>query len=95
MSSAEAAIHVIITGRVQGVGYRAWTVEQAQSRGLNGWVRNRRDGTVEAVFSGDADMLDAMLQACTDGPPLAQVVDIQRAAYDMLSEAGFTARATV
>jgi acylphosphatase len=46
------AAHVRIVGRVQGVGYRAWTVDEARRRGLSGWVRNRSDGDVEAVFSG-------------------------------------------
>ena len=47
------SVHVSIEGRAQGVWYRAWTVEQAEKRSLSGWVRNRRDGSVEAVFSGD------------------------------------------
>ena len=66
-------VHVIIAGRVQGVGYRAWTEDEAVARGLRGWVRNRRDGTVEAVFSGkDADV-DDMLEACRQGPDMAAV----------------------
>ncbi|MBT6510918.1 MAG: acylphosphatase, partial [Rhodospirillaceae bacterium] len=50
----ERKVRVCITGRVQGVWYRAWTTEEASELGLDGWVRNRRDGTVEAVFAGDA-----------------------------------------
>ena len=53
------ARHVIVLGRVQGVGYRAWTEREAQARGLQGWVRNRHDGTVEAVFAGPADAVRA------------------------------------
>ena len=64
----EAAIHVIIHGRVQGVGYRAWTEHKAKLRGLSGWVRNRRDGTVEAVFAGPADAVEAMVADCNRGP---------------------------
>jgi len=63
-----------INGRVQGVWFRAWTAETAQSLGLCGWVRNRRDGSVEAVISGAAASVDAMIAACHDGPPLARVV---------------------
>jgi len=67
------AVRVRITGRVQGVWFRAWTVEQAVSRGLSGWVRNRADGSVEAVFVGDGTQVDAMLAACRQGPSAAQV----------------------
>ena len=65
--------HVIVRGRVQGVGYRAWTERAALSRGLTGWVRNRRDGSVEAVFIGDEDAIAAMVEACRGGPPGAFV----------------------
>jgi acylphosphatase len=60
--------HVVIRGRVQGVGYRAWTEYSALERGLQGWVRNCRDGTVEALFSGSPDVVDAMIVACNEGP---------------------------
>jgi acylphosphatase len=66
-------VHVIIFGRVHGVGFRAWTRYQAELRGLEGWVRNRRDGSVEAVFSGPAEEVEAMLSACQDGPRGAKV----------------------
>ena len=65
--------HVIIRGRVQGVGYRAWTEYTALERGLQGWVRNCRDGNVEALFSGPAEAVAAMIEACRDGPPGARV----------------------
>lgn len=65
--------HVSITGRVQGVGYRAFVESEAVARGLSGWVRNRRDGSVEAVFSGDAEVVDAMIEACRRGPRHAVV----------------------
>jgi acylphosphatase len=69
--------HVLIRGRVQGVGYRAWTELTALERKLAGWVRNRRDGAVEAVFSGDSVTVEAMLSACRRGPPAARVDDLQ------------------
>lgn len=72
-------VHVLISGRVQGVGYRAWAADEAMARDLSGWVRNRRDGGVEAVFSGEAPRVDAMIAACSRGPRLAAVraVDVQ------------------
>ena len=67
----ERAVHVSVTGLVQGVGYRAWVEREAGARGLSGWVRNRFDGSVEAVFTGPADEVEAMLAACRQGPRLA------------------------
>jgi acylphosphatase len=60
--------HVVIRGRVQGVGYRAWTEYTALERGVQGWVRNCRDGTVEALFKGPPDVVDGMIAACSEGP---------------------------
>ena len=70
-------VHGVITGRVQGVGYRAWTADEAERHGLAGWVRNRRDGSVEAVFAGDATAVETMLMACREGPPAALVSNVQ------------------
>jgi len=67
------AVRVRITGRVQGVGYRAWTVDEARQRELSGWVRNLADGDVEAVFSGPATVVDDMVEACRRGPSRARV----------------------
>jgi acylphosphatase len=64
---------VIVRGRVQGVGYRAWTEITALERGLGGWVRNRRDGSVEALLIGPNDVVAAMIEACRNGPPGARV----------------------
>ena len=61
--------HVVVRGRVQGVGYRAFVEDEALRLGLEGWVRNRRDGTVEAVFSGPDETVAAMIEACRRGPP--------------------------
>ncbi len=87
-----SAVHVTITGRVQGVGYRAWTVWEAQERGLQGWVRNRRDGSVEAVFAGPSAQVEEMLDACRLGPSLARVSDLQVDAWDGPLDPGFEAR---
>ena len=64
---------ITVTGRVQGVGYRAWVEREAIARNLCGWVRNRRDGSVEALFSGEAIVVDAMTEACRSGPHMAMV----------------------
>ena len=72
------AVRVVVSGRVQGVWYRGWTVERARALGLVGWVRNRNDGTVEAVFAGSPETIDAMIAECRDGPPAAKVDAIMR-----------------
>jgi acylphosphatase len=66
-------VQVLVSGTVQGVWFRAWTVQEAQARGLDGWVRNRRDGDVEAMFAGPATQVDDMIRACHSGPPAAAV----------------------
>jgi acylphosphatase len=81
--------HLVITGRVQGVSYRDWTVGEAVRRGLNGWVRNRRDGSVEALFSGPAAEVDGMIEACRVGPPAARVNDIKVSVEAGRPEDGF------
>jgi acylphosphatase len=70
--------HVLIQGRVQRVGYRAWTEDTARAHGLEGWVRNRLDGTVEAVFAGPTAVVGAMIEACRHGPRAAQVDSIEQ-----------------
>lgn len=70
------ARHVLITGVVQGVGYRAWTERTACANGLAGWVRNRTDGSVEAVFAGEAQAVEAMIAACWRGPRSALVTGV-------------------
>ena len=70
------SVHARIEGQVQGVWYRAWTVEEAQKRGLTGWVRNRKDGTVEAVFCGPVPAVQSMIAACHDGPSRADVTRV-------------------
>ena len=68
--------HLVIRGRVQGVGYRAFVEDLALRLDLEGWVRNRRDGAVEAVFGGTEEAVAAMLEACHRGPPAARVDDV-------------------
>jgi len=72
--------HIVIHGRVQGVGFRAWTQHQAQLHGLSGWVRNRRDGTVEAVLRGSENAVEAMLKACAVGPRGSSITEIEHLA---------------
>jgi acylphosphatase len=69
--------HVVISGRVQGVGYRDWTRHVARSRGIEGWVRNRNDGAVEAIFAGSQDAVAGMLAACKNGPPSSSVESVE------------------
>jgi acylphosphatase len=69
-------LQAAITGRVQGVGYRAWTAREAERLGLAGWVRNRRDGSVEAVFKGGEDAVVRMLDGCWRGPRGAKVDNV-------------------
>lgn len=72
-----ARLHVVIGGRVQGVGFRYSTSRQAQSLGLAGWVRNREDGRVEAEFEGDRAVLEQMLEWCWSGPAFAHVTQVE------------------
>jgi acylphosphatase len=68
---------VTITGRVQGVGYRAWVEHRARAHGVEGWVRNRRDGSVEALFAGPEDVVADMIALCRRGPSSARVDAVQ------------------
>lgn len=68
--------HVFVSGRVQGVGYRATIWDVATRLGLKGWVRNLADGRVEAVFEGDRTLVEQMLTWCRQGPPTAVVTDV-------------------
>jgi acylphosphatase len=81
MSEDRIVRRALIRGRVQGVGFRMWVEDEAQTRGLDGWVRNRRDGCVEAVFAGPPAAVEAMIAASRRGPPLARVeaVDVREA----------------
>lgn len=86
---------VRIKGRVQGVWYRGWTVETARALGLDGWVRNRSDGSVEAVFQGPPAAVNRMIEACHDGPPAARVTGITPQQTPPVTEPGFRQKATL
>ncbi len=68
---------VMIRGRVQGVGYRAWVMHQARLRRLDGWARNRRDGSVEALFAGPPDVVSEMVALCGRGPAFSRVEAVE------------------
>lgn len=88
------AKHLVIHGRVQGVCYRAWTAQQAQNLGISGWVRNRSDGTVEAVINGTEEAVEQMLAACRTGPGAAQVTGIDIDEIEPENVKGFEVRPT-
>ncbi|MDP2411904.1 MAG: acylphosphatase [Pseudolabrys sp.] len=71
--TARVILHIMVRGRVQGVGYRAFVEREAIKRGIEGWVRNRRDGSVEAVMAGDDAVVAAAIEACRLGPFAARV----------------------
>ncbi len=73
----EKRVHVIVSGRVQAVGFRASCQHEAVSRGVRGWVRNQWDGSVEALFEGEAAAVDAMVRWCYNGPPAADVAYVE------------------
>lgn len=94
MSGPTRTVHVRIEGRVQGVGYRLWAERKAAELGLVGWVRNRYDGSVEAVFQGPRATVDAMIEACRRGPSAAAVTDVVARTEEAGSFAGFVVRGT-
>jgi acylphosphatase len=83
------AKRLIIAGRVQGVGYRHWLATRAEARGLAGWVRNRLDGTVEALIAGDTDAVEELARLCRRGPHMALVTTIIEEFSDPPAEPGF------
>ena len=74
---AQKRVQVVISGRVQGVGFRGSCQHAAAALGLTGWVRNRWDGAVEALFEGPEAAVDAMLMWCYEGPPMADVTRLE------------------
>jgi acylphosphatase len=88
------AHRLVIRGRVQGVGFRAWMVVEARRRELRGWVRNCRDGSVEALVIGAPEAVEAMIAACRGGPPAAEISAIERAAAHDDESPGFAPRPT-
>lgn len=92
---SEKAVRITVIGTVQGVSYRAWTVNAAKKIGLQGWVRNRIDGTVEIQAIGSKDQINTLLYACRKGPPLAAVADVKaRIDNGQLEKGGFVQKGT-
>jgi acylphosphatase len=83
------AKRLVISGRVQGVGFRAWMQEHARALGLSGWVRNRVDGTVEALVAGEVAAVEELLRLCRRGPRMAEVVSIDEEMADPPDYPGF------
>jgi acylphosphatase len=89
------AQHLVIRGRVQGVGYRYAMMEAAEALGVSGWVRNRRDGTVEAVVQGDDELVERLVAWCRRGPVGASVGAVAAEPHVVdVALNGFTARPT-
>jgi len=88
-------VRLRIEGRVQGVGYRVFVERRATALGLDGWVRNRRDGGVEAVVSGTPAAVEQMIEHCHAGPPASRVERVEVLAEDEAVAAGFAVRPTV
>lgn len=86
------ARHVRITGRVQGVFFRAWTCDEARSLGLTGWVRNCADGAVEAHVEGEAGSVDEMIDLMREGPPDARVAGLDSEEADPEGHGSFGVR---
>lgn len=92
---ARIAASFRIEGRVQGVGYRWWVQGVARRLGVAGWVRNRRDGSVEVLAMGEAAAIDGLAQACRQGPSAARVTSVVRSDAEDDGSMGFEERGTV
>ena len=88
-------VRLVIRGRVQGVSYRYWTVNEAIGLGLDGWVRNRRDGSVEALVCGPDAVVTTMIEACRRGPRAARVQSVDVVPMEGRAERGFRQLPTV
>ena len=97
MAGTDYIVRATITGRVQGVGFRAFVEREASRRGLHGWVRNRRNGSVEALFSGSRAVVEDMVAACRRGPMYSTVdsVSVEPATADLLVGPSFHVRQTL
>ena len=91
----EKTVRVVIEGRVQAVWFRGWTIDEARRRNLRGWVRNRMDGSVEALFAGAAADVDEMIEACRRGPPAAHVAAVTQHPAEDPGDEGFRHLPTV
>ncbi len=90
--SGKVRAHVFVAGRVQGVGFRAYTVDEAGVRRVAGWVRNTLDGRVEAVFEGERAAVEAMIEWCRKGPRAARVSSVDVTWEEPVGEVGFAVR---
>ncbi len=88
------AKRLLISGRVQGVGYRDWLVDKARELGVSGWVRNRMDGSLEALVAGEVAAVEEVCRLCRRGPRLAEVSSIVEDLADLPAEPGFYRVAT-
>jgi acylphosphatase len=89
------SVRLVISGRVQGVGYRMWAERTAALLGIRGWVRNRSDGSVELLATGDDNTIPALTEACRKGPRAAVVTDVAISDAEDDGSVGFGARPTV
>lgn len=89
------SVRLRITGRVQGVGYRAWALDTARRLGLRGWVRNRADGSVEALVIGEEDSVATMVEACREGPVAACVAEVAVSETEEDGSIGFSPKPTL
>jgi len=87
-----ATQRMIVSGRVQGVGYRNWTIGKANALGVTGWVRNVQDGRVEIMASGEDQALNELAEACRQGPQLARVDEVEVQAVGEIRLKGFNKR---
>jgi acylphosphatase len=95
VADGRKAVNLRIHGRVQGVGYRAWASARAERLGLSGWVRNRMDGTVEALVAGPAEAVEQMIAAAQSGPSAARVSEVATQPAEPPREPGFRQLPTV
>ncbi|MDG1437839.1 MAG: acylphosphatase [Emcibacteraceae bacterium] len=95
LEDGHKALRVLMFGRVQGVFFRNWTVKTALSYGLDGWVRNRTDGTVEALIVGSEEAVDKMVKECWIGPSSAKVDEVKVSSAIGITKAGFEQKPTV
>ncbi len=95
LDEGHKAVRAIITGHVQGVFFRDWTVRTASKMALDGWVRNRTDGTVEAMFVGPEETVDQMIEACYGGSPSSNVDNIEITPAQGITQKGFHQKPTV
>ena len=94
MNSDKVCLLVRVEGIVQGVGYRAWVARTAKGLGLKGWVRNRQDGSVEALIQGDKATIDGMLERCRTGPRMAVVSSVETSQAEVEPLNDFSIRPT-